>query len=69
VEVRSDSKQKMFFDLYSSTGHLVLRQTNEVLYGQQFISIPAEKLARGSYFLKVSDERNAIQKTIAVTLQ
>jgi hypothetical protein len=69
VQVSSEEIKKINFDLYNNAGQLVRSQSNTIQRGAQFISLGAEKLAKGTYFLKISDENNQLLKNISVLIQ
>jgi len=60
VEINTINNGRYGFELYSSTGQLVSKQSYDIVAPRQIVRIPVTSLTNGSYFLKITNEKNEI---------
>jgi hypothetical protein len=69
LEVSSEKSGRYTFDIYNAAGQLIQKQTSTILHSRQIINMPADNLANGVYFLKISDEKNEPIRNIQFTIR
>ena len=68
LEVNTLEKGNYVFDLYNNMGQLVLHQGQSIASNGQLIALPVPGLARGSYFLKISNSKSELIKNLPVQI-
>ena len=68
VEINTLTKGRYGFELYSSNGQLVSKQAYDIAAPRQIVRIPVANLSNGSYFLKISNEKNETVQNTTVTV-
>ena len=69
IEINTIKNGQYNFELYSSSGQLVRKQTYDIIAPRQLVRIPVANLANGAYFLKVSNEKNETVQNATVTVK
>lgn len=68
VEINTAEMGKYSFDVYNTIGQLVLHQNQDIALKNQVITLPAQKLGKGNYFVRVLNDRNEVVKNLAVII-
>ncbi|MES1214606.1 MAG: zinc-dependent metalloprotease, partial [Bacteroidota bacterium] len=58
IEINTVNNGKYNLELYTATGQLVRKQAYEIVAPRQIIHLPVSNMASGSYFLKISNDKN-----------